>query len=480
MRQLHPLSSRLFPRASRSVRARLRAAAVAGLAVLAVVTVPVQAPPAAAGGHRPAAAADPAADPAAIRDWNVIATETISANLGATRPSGQVALWHGFVSAAVYNAVVGIQGTYAPYKWKERGPAGASPEAAAVTAAHHVLLTCFPPSRASLDTAYAASLDKIPAGPAKDRGVAFGERAAAHLMELREGDGRFADVPFTMPPAPGVWRPTAPARLPFIDTWLGRLRPLLLTSPGQFRPGPPPALPSARYARDVNEAKSMGAKTGSGRTAHQTGTALFFGGNLLVQVQSALRDHAARHGLGIAETARLFAAANTAAADAAITAWDSKLQYGFWRPVTAIQLAGTDGNPATEADPQWEPLLVTPPHPEYVSGHATVAGAVMRAVTGVLGTSRVDLDVPSEITGTTRHYEYADQFNEDMIDARVFGGIHFRTSDITGCRVGDRIGGWALAHYFRPLDRGDAQASARPAGPDRAARPNCPGELSGR
>ncbi|MGP8296771.1 vanadium-dependent haloperoxidase [Streptomyces inhibens] len=419
----------------------------------------------------PAATADshppPSADPAAIRDWNVIATDTISANLSPTRPSGQVVIWHGFVSAAVYNAVVGIKGHYAPYKWRARGPSTASPEAAAVTAAHRVLLTYFPASQAALDAAYSESLGKIPDGNAKRQGVAFGERAADHFIELREGDGRFAPVEFTAAPAPGVWRPTPPAHLPFIDTWLGRLRPLLLTSPAQFRPGEPPALSSARYAQDVNEVKVMGAKTGSPRTAHQTETALFFGGNLAVQLQTAFRDHTARHHLDIADTARMFAAANASATDAVITAWDAKLHYGFWRPITAIQLADTDDNPATEADPQWQPLLITPPHPDYISGHAAVTGAVTQTLAGILGTTHLDLNIPSEVTGTTRHYEYADQFNEDMINARVWAGIHFRTADIAGCQAGNRIGGWTLTHYFQPLRPTHPQASP-------PAQPTCP------
>ncbi|WP_258564019.1 vanadium-dependent haloperoxidase [Streptomyces himalayensis] len=403
-------------------------------------------PTATAGSH-----SKPSADPAAIREWNAIATDTISTNLGATHPSGQAVIWHGFVSAAVYNAVVGIEGDYAPYKWQVRGPSTASPEAAAVTAAHHVLVTCFPASQGPLDAAYADSLAKIPDGTAKRQGVAFGERAADHIIDLREGDGRFEPVEFTVPPAPGVWRPTPPAYRPFLDTWLGRMRPMALTSPSQFRPGGPPALSSARYAEDVNEVKTMGARTGSPRTAHQTETALFFGGNLVVQFQTAFRDYTARHRLGIAETARLFAAANTSATDAVVATWDAKLHYGFWRPITAIQLADTDDNPATEADPQWQPLLVTPPHPDYVSGHAAVAGAVTRTLTGILGTPHLDLNISSEATDTTRHYDHADQLNEDMINARVWAGIHFRTADIAGRETGSRIGVWTLNHHFQPL-----------------------------
>lgn len=421
-----------------------RVRAVAGAVTLTLVGLTATAASAAEAG--PASAVDQAA---VVRDWNAIATETIGASLG-PRPSSQVTIWHGFVSLAVYNAVVGITGGYTPYKWWERGPSTASPEAAAATAAHDVLLTYFPASKPRLDSAYANSLAAIPAGRAKDQGVTFGKRAAERIVELREGDGRFADVPFTKPPAPGVWRPTPPTFQPFIDTWLARLRPLLLTSPSQFRPGSPPALTSARYAQDVNEVKSMGAKAAPSRTPEQTRTALFFSGNLAAQLQSAFRDYAARHGLGIAQTAQLFAAVNASTTDAAVTGWNTKLHYASWRPISAIRLANTDGNPATAADSAWEPLLLTPPHPDYVAGHTTVAAAALRAAAGALGTSRLDLRVPSEITGTTRFYESADEFNRDVINARVWGGVHTRTAGVTGCRVGDRIGTWALTHFFRP------------------------------
>ncbi|MFG2954703.1 vanadium-dependent haloperoxidase [Streptomyces sp. NPDC048291] len=400
-----------------------------------------------------------------VREWNAVATDTVKAALG-PRPSGQAAIWEGFVSVAVYNAVVGIEGGYALYKWREHGPATASSAAAAATAAHDVLLAYFPAFRTRLDTAYADSLAALPAGQSRDQGVHHGKRAAARILELREGDGRFADLPFTAAPAPGVWRPTPPAFQPFIDTWLAGLRPLLLSSPRQFRPGGPPALSSAAYAEDLRELKAMGAKTGSGRTARQTETALFFSGNLVEQVQAAVRDHAARHRLGIAATARLFAAVNASAADAVVTAWDAKYHYGSWRPITAIRLADTDGNPATTADPAWEPLLVTPPHPDYVAGHTTVAAAVARALTGVLGTSHIDLHVPSDVTGTTRYYGSADDLDRDVVDARVWGGVHSRTADVAGCRAGARVAAWALDHYFRPTQRKLTVRRDRPAEPE--------------
>ncbi|MEU2516774.1 vanadium-dependent haloperoxidase [Streptomyces syringium] len=358
-------------------------------------------------------------------------------------------IWHSFVSAAMYNAVVGIQGRYAPYRWNACGPRSASPAAAAAAAAHRVLLTYFPASKFRLETAYSASLAKIPDGRAKTQGLAFGERAARHIITSREGDGRFEPVAFTIPPAPGVWRPTPPLYKPFDSAWMGQLRPMLLASPDQFRPSGPPELTSARYAKDVNEVKAFGRKSGSHRSAEQTDTALFFTGAL--NIQEAMGDYAARHRFGIAETARLLAAANTVAADAVITAWDSKLHYGSWRPVTAIHLADTDGNPKTVADHAWEPLTNTPAHPDYLSGHATWGGALMRTLTEILGTPRVDLHITSEATHSTRHYEYADQYNRDVINARIWGGIHSRTASTIGNHTGQRLAAWALTHYFQPL-----------------------------
>ncbi|GGR32230.1 vanadium-dependent haloperoxidase [Streptomyces netropsis] len=382
-----------------------------------------------------------------VCDWVATASATIQTD--AQRPIPEPMIWHSFVSTAMYNAVVGIQGRYAPYKWTARGPRSASPAAAAAAAAHRVLLTYFPASKSRLQAAYAASLAKIPDGRAKDQGVAFGQRAADHIITTRKGDGRSARVVFAARPAPGVWRPTPTAHEPFSSAWMGKLRPMLLTSPGQFRPGGPPKLTSARYAKDVTEVKAFGSKSGSKRSPEQTDTARFFSGAL--STQEALCDYAARHRFGIAATARLLAAANTTTADAVITAWDSKIHYRSWRPITAIRLADTDGNPKTVPDRAWEPLLRTPAHPEYLSGHATTAGAFMRALTEILGTSRVDLSITSQATGSTRHYTYADQYNRDVINARVWGGIHFRSADTVGNDTGQRLASWALARYFRPL-----------------------------
>ncbi|MFE6284539.1 vanadium-dependent haloperoxidase [Streptomyces sp. NPDC057877] len=423
----------------------LRRTLVVGLTGLALAAVPC-APTAAAPGERTTGTD-------VITDWNRT-TEAVL-NDDAKLYSAEQFVWHGFVSTAVYNAVVGIEGWYKPYKWRVRAPRHASPEAAAAAAAHRVLLTYFPTSRQRIDTAYRDSLAGIADGTAEKRGVAFGERAARHLIGLRADDGRDSQVTYDRPPATGVWRPTPPTHTPFALAWLTRTRPLLLDSAQRMLPEAPPAVTSRRYAADLAEVRALGAKNSTRRTARQTETARFFADVLPKQFQAAYRGWAARHGLDLVETARLLAAANTATADATIAAWYAKFTHAQWRPITAIRLADGDGNPATEGDPAWEPLLRTPAYPDYVSGHCAVDGA---AVT-VLDRFRerftdgddLDLRISSAVTGTTRTYHRAADFNRDVIDARTLGGVHFRTSDIVGNRMGRQIGGLAMDEYFVPL-----------------------------
>ena len=389
-----------------------------------------------------------AADPKVVSDWNATAFDTIIVDAG--KANAEAFMWFAFEQAAVYNAVVGITRRYELYNWDRRGPRRASPQAAAAVAAHDVLVEYFPASQARLDTALTASLAEIPDGRAKDQGIRYGERAADRLIELREDDGRFAPVTFDAPPAPGVWRPTPPGFAPFFDPWMAQLRPLLLESPSQFRPGPPPALTSPTYTEDFNEVKAVGSATSTVRTPGQTDTARFIAGSTFPLASSSLRDLAARHQLDISDSARLFAAVDMSGADAAITAWDSKLEFAYWRPVTAIQLADTDGNPDTLADPGWLPLLTTPPYPDYTSGLTTFMGAVTRALTGVLDPGGDRIDVNITVAGVTRHYEFASQLNQDAVDARVWSGIHFRTADLAGNESGTQVGEWALDNYFQP------------------------------
>ena len=427
----------------------------AGAALVSVVAVVLAQP--AAGAQQTAAA-----DPAVITAWNAVAQTTITAPApnGAGKANAEGFLWYGFVQSAVYNAVNGITGEYELYEWNVKGPKGASPQAAAAAAAHGVLMEYFgsgdvPQSGtigANLDAALATSLGQIPDGPAKEQGIRYGERAAERLVELRVDDGRFAPLVFDMPPAAGVWRPTPPAMAPFFAPWLGQVDPLMLESPQQFRPGPPPAIGSDLYVREFEEVRDYGVSSGSLRTAEQTQTALFFSDVGLGPLQAGLRDLASRRLLDISDSARLFAAVDMSVTDSVVAVWDGKFHYGWWRPITAIREADTDGNPNTTGVPGWTPFLVTPPYPDWPSGLNGVFGAVAQTLSRLNpGVGRVDLNMTSAAAGgITRHYEYAEDLRQDAVDSRVWSGIHFRRADEVAFEMGTQVGNWALDRYFAP------------------------------
>jgi hypothetical protein len=302
-----------------------------------------------------------AGDATVITDWNQLAVTTLVGDT--TKLGTETILYMGFVQAAVYDAVVGVEGRYAPYRFHAHAPRGTSTQAAAVAAAHKVLVTYVPSAQATLDAAYAASLSKLPDGKAKTRGIAFGTRAADNLIRLRANDGRNAPILFSQPPAPGVWRPTLPAFAPMVTPWMGFVTPLLVHSATQFAPPAPPTLTSARYTRDFNEVKAFGSATSTVRTPAQTDTAVFFSGNPLIMFNASLRDQVTVRDLDIVDAARMFAAVDMSIADAIISVWHAKYVDGTWRPITAITLADTDGNPATDTDPNWMPLFPTRPIP---------------------------------------------------------------------------------------------------------------------
>lgn len=391
-----------------------------------------------------------AGDPTVISDWNALAVATFTAD--ATKAPQEIPLYVGFVEAAVYDAVVGIDRRYEPYRFHARSPHGTSTQAAAVAAAHKVLVTYSPYAEATLDAAYASALARIPDGKAKTRGIAFGTLAADNLIAMRANDGRNAPVLFTQPPAPGVWRPTPPALLPMAVPWMGSVTPMLLHNGAQFgEPGPPPVLTSAQYTRDFDEVKTLGSAASTARTPAQTNTALFFSGNAPIQVNAALRDQLAVRHLDIVDTARMFAAVSMSEADAIISVWHAKYLYGFWRPITAINLADTDGNPATTADPSWTPRLTTPNYPDYVSGYCGLTGAFTQALEDTLDTGHLQLTlISTAVPGAVRTYDSGQSLRNEVVDARVWLGIHFRFADTGGVEMGQRVADWALTHYFRP------------------------------
>jgi hypothetical protein len=433
------LSTRRRHAQIRSWLAALAAAAL--LTTLATGTATAAATPAAAAG-----------DPTVISDWNAIAVTTLVGDM--TKQGTETILYMGLVQAAVYDAVVGVEGRYSPYRFHAHAPHGTSAQAAAVAAAHKVLVTYVPSAQATLDTAYVSSLAQLPDGKAKTRGIAFGTRAADNLIRLRANDGRNAPILFTQPPAPGVWRPTPPAFLPMSAPWFAFVTPLLVHSATQFAPPAPPALTSARYTRDFNEVKAMGSLTSTERTAAQTSTATFFSGSALVQYNAALRDQVTVRHLDIVDAARMFAAIDMSVADSEITVWRAKYVYGFWRPITAINLADTDGNPDTAPDPSWVPLFNTPNYPEYSSGYNVFNSTVVHGLEGLFQTRQhLHLTLISTAApGVVRQYDSGRALLQDVVNARVWNGFHFRSADIASRNLGGQLAAWTLDHYFQPVD----------------------------
>jgi hypothetical protein len=431
----------------------VRRSLATGTAALLLTSLAVGAPPTAtAKDTNPAAAA-------VISEWNEIAQKTLLADT--TKAIPEDFLYMGFVHAAVYNAVVGIEGGYQPYRFRTKAPQGASSQAAAVAAAHKVLLAYLPAAQHNdLDTAYTASLAKIPDSDAETRGVTFGELTADTLIKQRAHDGRNRPIKYSQQPAPGVWRPTPapttpPNLSPFAVPWLGSVTPLLVKSSDQFgEPGTPPKMTSPRYTKEFNEVKALGSINSTKRTTEQTDTAKFYSGNGFVQFNTALRDQVIVRKLDIANAARMFAAVNMSLADTAISVWHAKYLYSFWRPITAIQLAETDGNPETAADPSWQPMLATPPYPDYVSGYSGVIGAFTRALGETFHTRQLQLTfISTAVPNVTRAYDSEKAACQEVVDARVWLGIHFRTADVRGAQMGQHVADWALDHYFQPVNQ---------------------------
>jgi PAP2 superfamily len=386
-------------------------------------------------------AANAQAGTRAVVDWNVIALDTAVVSNG-VRESYDVAL----AQAAVFDAVNSISRRYTPYRVRIKADGTESVEAAVASAAHGVLLDRYPDQRAGLDAALASSLDRVPAGDSKDEGIAIGRATAAALLEVREGDGSDDDVDYTPGSGPGAWIPTPPLFSPALEPGWGLVTPFLLRSGSQLRPAPPPALTSRRYTRDFQEVKEIGEASSSTRTPAQTRAALFWNATGAKLWNQPVRQLVLRHGHGPTAAARAFALLNLAGADAVIATWDAKYAYSQWRPVTAIRAAHTDGNPATTPDPEWTPLLNTPPYPDYVSAASTVSGAAEVVLSEVFGRRPGPFSLTSPgLPGVVRTFDSFAAAARENIEARVWSGIHWRTSDHVGRSLGRRLAGHAPA-----------------------------------
>ena len=387
----------------------------------------------------------------AVTDWNLTAVNATLAS-GIQFNRGLVVL--AYVHAAIYDAVNSIDGRYTVFAAK---PTMAKPDASEVAAtaaaAYNVLKSVFPAQQASLDAAFAASLAAVPNGSAKSDGVAIGEEVARGIMALRANDGLGAEIPYTFGKGPGVYQPTPPANgLPILQD-LAHLKPFTLLSPSQFRADGPPALGSDRWARDYNEIKRMGAMNNSGRAPAQTQLALMFTENSMTFFARIFRDFAQKQKLSLADDARLFACLHVGMADALIAVFDSKYYYNAWRPITAIQTGDTDGNPLTAADPSWAPAVNTPPHPEYPAAHGVANGLVAETLRQFFHTKKITITFTSTVpnSGPPRVLTSTDQIEAQVIDARVYGGVHFRTSVEDAVKMGKQVGKWVALNYFRPV-----------------------------
>ena len=396
-----------------------------------------------------------------LNDWNAIAqSQTIPLRPTAHGQARGIAM----VQGAVYDAVNAIERGYQPYLLDVDAlgiQPWASQDAAIATASHHVLVAIVPSAQAGgLDAAYAAALAGIPDGPLKNEGIAAGAAAAAAMLAARQNDGFMAPLTFTIGLGAGDWRPLTPTALD-PDAWVGNLRPFLIEHPAQFRTEGPNPLTSAGYAEDFDEVKELGALNSSTRTADQTTAAIFWQFAPVALWNRLARDLSADHEVAVADEARLLAMVNLAAADGAASCWNDKQHWNFWRPRAAIREADTDGNAATVADPSWEPLfhpstpttppLATPPFSEHPSGHGCVSGAVLHAFRAFFGTDKVPFDVHSaRFSGQPRHFDRFSHALKEIIDSRIWGGIHFRTADVQGAVIGKKVAHWMEKHYFQP------------------------------
>jgi hypothetical protein len=394
----------------------------------------------------------------AVTDWNEITMTAVTAS----RPGPQGMLDVALVHIAVHDAIQAIEKRYEAYHFELPGAKG-SRSAAAAAAAYTVLSSIYPTQAPSLEATYLTYLaDK---GLNGDPGLTVGQKAAESVLPLRRATPNPAPPPFVGGLEIGMWRPTEsfigappspPSGAPMVTPWLAATDPFTLTSPRRFSVDEPPALTSDRYRRDYEEVKAYGADVNSARTPAQTDLAHFYSDNFFAQWNRALRGVAQQRQLRLGDSARLFALANMAGADALISTWSSKLQYVYWRPLTAIRDGENDGNPATHGDAAWRPFMNTPNYPDYPSGANSLVGAMTRTLALFFGSDAGPFEVTSLAPAAmqkTRIYARFSDAARDVVDVRVYQGIHFRFTDTAARRQGMRVADHVFDHFLAPCTR---------------------------
>jgi hypothetical protein len=402
----------------------------------------------------------------AVTDWNNNANAAIISQGPAVATAHAAILSTAMVQGAVYDAVNAIAGGYRPYLPTPRADPMFSQDAAATAAAYTVTKALVPAREAVLTSQYNATLAGIPPGPARDGGVAVGTAAGEAMLAARQNDGRNSAFQFTLGTQPGEWRASPPLFLLDPTPWVGNVKPFLVPTAEMLRTKGPNPLTSRAYARDVNEVKSVGSLTSTTRTADQTMAAIFWQTQPGPLWGGLMAELSAQRGLTTAENARLYAMVSLAEADASIGCWNDKYYWNFWRPIDAIRGAADDGNPRTAADPAWTPLfdpsvatvppLSTPAFPDHPSGHSCLTGATMSVLRSFFKTDKASIDVfSSRFPGVARHFERFSDVADEVVSARVWGGIHFRTADEQGVTLGEKVAKWERRHYFQRAGHGD-------------------------
>jgi len=426
-----------------------------------------------------------AAENDAVSVWNQrAATTLVNGNTAATPGvmfTPPVAIIHlAIVQGAVYDSVNAVKGGHDPYLEGLKAPTSASKGAAASTAAHHVLIALVDQApltatltaqvktdiKTRLDAEYASSLAEIPDAQAKAKGIEVGAAAAAAMLANRQGDGRFGAPNWPVPanPGPGQWRPN-PGNDP--NAWVRNVRPFTLPNSDYFQTSGPLALTSAQYATEFNEVKALGRFDSATRTAAQTSLAYWTAGHPVLMLYASMRQVAASKGLTISEQARFHAMTSMATADSAINCFAEKGRWSFWRPTTAINLADTDGNDATAPDTGWTSLLPLPPYSDEPSGANCFFSGLMNSAKAFFGSDAAEFDIVSPGlatvpgSGSTRHYSHFTDVIPDVIDARVYGGLHFRRADVNGAELGRRVAQFVDANYFNCGPPGQCKQEGR-------------------
>jgi hypothetical protein len=387
-----------------------------------------------------------------VTDWSLIAEDSIVGVRGKAPAASTINM--AMVHIAIYDAVNSIEPSgYRNFTDINPTPyPGASLDAAVAAAAHGVLVGMFPEQQEALDAKLADALALIPDGDAKSGGVAVGSEVAAAVLLLRANDGRDDTYLYSQPIIPGVWQRTPPAFAAPLGIELPHVTPFAMISPSQFRPKPPPSLRSRKYAADLNEVALIGRDTSSLRNAYQTDTARFLTEHTQRHLNRAFRKLAVERRLSVPDAARLFAMIHAATADSSIACYEAKYHYNFWRPIQAIPGADHDDNKRTAADQSWLPFINTPAHPEYPSSHTCHTAAAMLALRTFFGTDRISFTIDSTVTGTTHSFNRFREFTNEVVEGRIWGGIHYRFSTEEAKKLAEKTTRWMVCNKFGRLD----------------------------